>query len=138
MIFNVFSSRSSSKFLTDILFKEKRIFALLPNLKHLSIWSLNQNTGINPIILTKINTNLESLKLWNGGGNADSINTFAYFPNLKEFSIGQYWDSDMCGFITRHSNTLEKITIEVCDDLKYPTILMLSTLFFKISESIKT
>ena len=97
----------------------KRFFALFPNLKHIIV---AEEITIYPAYLTTVNVNLESLNFGSYCDDPASLNDSSYFPKLKKLSIGELNHNNMCGFINRHSNTLERITIDDCDDLTYETI----------------
>jgi len=95
------------------------IFDLLPNLKHLNFHGTD-NSEVDWELLKCISERcqkLESLKMFL---LYDDIPGIIYFPKLKEIIIEICNDEEIfCAFINRHSQTLERITIEDFDDIYF-------------------
>ncbi|CAG9799677.1 unnamed protein product [Chironomus riparius] len=97
--------------------KCKRIIDLFPNIKHLHFESDYAREFRVLKHVSKTKNNLESIQFLSF--HSDVQNSYSvYFPNLKELSSFAINDEDsFSSFISRHSKTLERITIEDVEDM---------------------
>jgi len=100
--------------------ENRRFFDMFPNLKHLKFGDTDSNDIELLHCISERCVNVETLLMPKFGPEYELLATI-YFPKLKEFSIHGYYEEGFVPFINRHSQTLERLTLEETDYITHLT-----------------